>query len=60
MSYTDDVLAAGGFDADTLIGGNGDDTLSGGLDANQLEGGEGNDVLNGFGWARPAGQRRRQ
>ncbi len=47
--YDDAVRNAGFYDRDTLLGGDGDDTLSGGLDVNVLEGGDGDDLLNGSG-----------
>ena len=49
IAYSQAVQDAGRFDADTLLGGDGDDTLSGGLDTNLVDGGDGNDLLNGSG-----------
>ncbi len=48
-TYDQPTLDAGFFDRDTIVGGEGDDTLSGGLDENVIEGGPGNDLLNGSG-----------
>lgn len=49
ISYSQAEQDAGNFDSDTLIGGEGNDTLSGGLDANLVQGGDGDDLLNGSG-----------
>ncbi len=49
IDYDQATQDAGRFDAATLLGGEGNDTLSGGLDANFLDGGPGDDLLNGSG-----------
>ena len=49
IDYDQPTRDAGAYDFDTLLGGEGDDTLSGGLDVNLLDGGAGNDLLNGSG-----------
>ena len=49
LTVSDDAVAAGFYDRDTLLGGAGNDTLSGGRDANDLQGGDGDDLLNGSG-----------